>query len=89
MRLSVGRTGRCRDNAVAESLWASLKKEMYHRRAFETREGAKLACIDRVERFYNRSRPHSAIGYRHPADLMAEFKDRMEAMFEREDYLAA
>ena len=55
VRLSVGRTGCCRDNAVAESLWASLKKEMCHRRAFETREEAKVACIDRVERFYNRS----------------------------------
>ena len=72
VRLSVGRTGCCRDNAVAESLWASLKKEMYHRRTFETREEAKVACIDWIERFYNRSRPHSAIGYRHPADLMAE-----------------
>ena len=89
VRLSVGRTGRCRDNAVAESLWASLKREMYHRRAFESREAAKVACIDWIERFYNRSRPHSAIGYRHPADLMAEFQNRMEAMFKEEDYLAA
>ena len=48
-----------------------------------------MACIDWTERFYNRSRPHSAIGYRHPADLMAEFQNRMEAMFEKEDYLAA
>ena len=85
----MGRTGCCRDNAVAESLWASLKKEMYHRRTFETREEAKVACIDWIERFYNRSRPHSAIGYRHPADLMAEFQDRMEAMFKEENYLAA
>ena len=89
VRLSVGRTGCCRDNAVAESLWASLKKEVCHRRTFETREEAKVACIDRVERFYNRSRPHSSIGYRHPADLMAEFQNRMEAMFAKEDYLAA
>ena len=89
VRLSVGRTGCCRDNAVAESLWASLKKEMYHRRAFESREAAKVACIDWIERSCNRSRPHSAIGYRHPADLMAEFQNRMEAMFKKEDYLAA
>ena len=67
----------------------NTKKEMYHRRAFESREEAKVACIDWIERFYNRSRPHSAIGYRHPADLMAEFQNRMEAMFEEEDYLAA
>ena len=77
------------DNAVAESLWASLKKEMYHRRTFETREEAKVACIDWIERSCNRSRPHSALGYRHPADLMAEFQNRMEAMFKKEDYPAA
>ena len=85
----MSRTGCCRDNAVAESLWASLKKEMCHRRTFETREEAKTACIDWIERFYNSSRPHSAIGNRHPADLMAEFQHRMEAMFKEEDYLAA
>ena len=43
VRLSVGRTGCCRDNAVAESLWTSLKKEACHRRASETREAARLA----------------------------------------------
>lgn len=92
VRLSVGRTGCCRDNAVAESLWASLKNEMYHRRTFATREEAKFACIDWIERFYNRSRPHSSIGYRRPAELMEEFMRRMEDMFERESgesYLAA
>lgn len=79
----------CRDNAVAESLWASLKKETCHRRTFETREEAKMAGVDWIERFYNRSRPYSAIGYRHPANPMAEFQGRMEAMFEKEDYLVA
>lgn len=93
VRLSVGRTGCCRDNAVAESLRASLKNEMYHRRTFATRREAKLACVDWTERFYNRSRPHSSIGYRRPAELMEEFVQRMEGMFEREsekeNYLAA
>ena len=85
----MGRTGCCRDNAVAESLWASLKKEMYHRRTSAARDEAKFACIEWIEGFHDRSRPHSAIGYRHPADLMAEFQSRMEAMFKKEDYLAA
>ena len=48
-----------------------------------------MACIDWTERPCNRSRPRSAIGYRHPADLMAEFQNRMEAMFKEESYLAA
>ena len=89
VRLSVGRTGCCRDNAVAESLWASLKNEMYYRTSFATREEAKLACIDWIERYYNRSRPHSAVGYRHPADLMEEFMDRMRGVSEETRFLAA
>lgn len=89
VRLPVGRTGCCRDDAVAEGLWASLRKETCRRRTFETREEAKMARIDWIERSCNRSRPHSAIGCRHPADLMAEFQNRMEAMFKEENYLAA
>lgn len=88
-RPSAGRTGCRRDNAVAESLWAGLKKEACHRRTFETRGEAEMACIDWTERSCNRSRPHSAIGYGHPADPMAEFQNRMEAMFKEENYLAA
>ena len=89
VRLSVGRTGCCRDNAVAESLWASLKKETCHRRAFESREAAKVACIDWIERYYNRRRPHSAVGYRHPAELMEEFEERAARAFADEVSLAA
>ena len=93
VRLSVGRTGCRRDDAVAESLWASLKNEMHHRRTFATRDEAEFACVDWMERFCNRSRPRSSIGHRHPAEVMDEFKKRMEGVFEREsetkDYLAA
>ena len=89
VRPSVGRTGCRRDDAAAEGLRASLKRETCRRRAFETRKEAETARIDWIERSYNRSRPHSAIGYRHPADLMAEFQDRTEAMFKEESYLAA
>lgn len=86
MRLSVGRTGCCRDDAVAGSLWASLKNEMYRRRTFAARDEAKFACIEWIEGFHDRRRPHSSIGYRHPADVMADFKRRME---EGSDFLAA
>ena len=86
VRLSVGRTGCCRDDAVAESLWASLKNEMYRRRTSAARDEAKFACIEWIEGFHDRRRPHSSIGYRHPADVMADFKRRME---EGSDFLAA
>ena len=86
VRLSVGRTGCCRDDAVAESLWASLKNEMCRRRASAARDEARFACVEWIEGFHDRRRPHSSIGYRHPADVMADFKRRME---EGSDFLAA
>lgn len=52
----------------------------------ETREEAKTVCIDWIVRSYNRSRPHSTIRYRHPADAMAEFKDGKKTMFMRDEY---
>ena len=76
VRLSVGRTGSCHDNAVAESFFATLKNEMYHTRSFATREEAKHAVIEYIESYYNRKRPHSTIGYRIPAEAMDAFFER-------------
>lgn len=76
VRLSVGRTGSCHDNAVAESFFGTLKNEMYHRRKWKTRLEARNAVIDFIERRYNRSRPHSTIGNRIPAEAMASFYAR-------------
>lgn len=76
VRLSVGRTGVCWGNAVAESFFASLKKEMYHRESFATRARARVAVAEYIEVDYNRRRRHSAIDYRIPAQVMGEFKAR-------------
>lgn len=76
VRLSVGRTGVCWDNAVAESFFASLTKEMYHQQSFATRSRARVAVAEYIEVDYNRRRRHSAIGYRIPAVVMGEFKAR-------------
>lgn len=84
VRLSCGRTGCCRDNAVAESFFGTLKNEMYHLRAFATRREARDAVIDYVERYYNRARPHSTIGYQVPAERMRAFLARAEAAFSEE-----
>ena len=68
VRTSVGRTGVCWDNAAAESFFASLKNEMYHREPFPTRARARFAVADYIEVFYNRKRLHSSLGYRTPAE---------------------
>lgn len=78
VRLSCSRTGNCRDNAVAESFFATLKNEMYYRRSFPTRDSAKHAVIEFIEAYYNRRRPHSTIGYKVPAEAMAAFFERIE-----------
>ena len=69
---SVGRTGVCWDNAVAESFFATLKNEMYHRHRFGTRARARFAVAEYIEVFYNRKRRHSTLGYRTPAAALAE-----------------
>ena len=62
-----------RDNAAAESFFAALKNEMYHRQAFPTRAKARFAVADYIEVFYNRQRLHSALGYRTPFEALTEF----------------
>lgn len=73
---SMGRTGVCWDNAAAESFFASLKNECYHQQSFATRAEARLAVADYIEVFYNRQRLHSTLGYKTPAETLAEYYTR-------------
>ena len=66
VRLSVGRTGVCFDNAQQESFWSTLKTEFYDRHAFATRADAVHAVISWIETIYNRRRRHSALGMINP-----------------------
>jgi len=59
---SVGRTGVCFDNAVAESAWSSLKRELVSRYRFNTRAEARRAIFAWINR-YNSRRRHSTLGY--------------------------
>ena len=59
---SMGRTGVCWDNAMAESFFATLKTEFYYRRVWPTKAGAAQAVGAWIEDRYNRRRRHSAIG---------------------------
>ena len=65
--LSVGRTGQCWDNALAESFFSSLKGELTDTRAWPTRAGARRAVVEYIA-WYNGTRLHSALGYQSPAD---------------------
>lgn len=72
MRPSVGRTGVCWDNAAAESLWSSLKREVVHRYRFATRAEARRAIFAWIN-WYNQHRRHSALGYLSPIDYEQQY----------------
>jgi len=63
---SMSRKGNCWDNAMMESFFASLKKELIYQENYETRAEARTSIFDDIERFYNRLRRHSALGYLSP-----------------------
>ena len=59
---SMGRTGACWDNAMAESFFATLKTEFYYRRVWPTQARARLEVGNWIEDRYNRRRRHSTLG---------------------------
>lgn len=69
--LSVGRVGDCWDNAVAESFFATIKRELIDTRAWPTRDGLRRAVFDYIEGWYNTRRLHSSLGYLSPAEYEA------------------
>ena len=68
---SMSRKGNCWDNAMMESFFATLKKERLHREEYATRAEARASVFDYIERFYNRLRRHSALGYVSPEQYEA------------------
>jgi transposase InsO family protein len=65
---SMGTIGDALDNAVAESFFATLQTELLDRRSWPTRRILTTAAFDYIEGFYNRTRRHSTLGYRSPAE---------------------
>jgi putative transposase len=66
---SMGSKGDCFDNAVAESFFATLKKELVHRRSWPSRRELTGEVFEYIEGFYNRTRRHSTLGMLSPADF--------------------
>jgi putative transposase len=70
---SMSRKGNCWDNAVAESFFGTLKRELVHREAYAGRDEARRSVFEYIEVFYNRRRRHSTLGYRSPVEFEARF----------------
>jgi transposase InsO family protein len=79
IRQSVGRTGICYDNALAESLNGTLKNELVYRTAYPTREKARKDIARWIELRYNRTRLHSGLGYRTPQEVLDEYLKGQQA----------
>ena len=67
VELSIGRVGDCFDNAVAESFFATIKRELIETRPWPTRAGLTRAVFEWIEGWYNTRRLHSSLGYLSPA----------------------
>jgi putative transposase len=68
IELSMGSIGNPWDNALAETFFASLEKELLRRERFATREQARIRIFWYIECFYNTRRRHSSLNYLSPTD---------------------
>ena len=55
-------------NAVAESFFATIKKELVHRQSWPSQRDLSSAIFDYIEAFQNRQRRHSTLGYLSPEE---------------------
>jgi transposase InsO family protein len=69
--LSVGMKGECWDNAVAESFFATIKRELIDTRTWPTRAGLHRHVFEYIEGWYNTRRLHSTLGYLSPSQYEA------------------
>ncbi len=76
MTCSMSRKGDCRDNAVVESFFHTLKVECTHEKRYTSREESRANVIDYIEMFYNSNRLHSTLGYISPNDFEKEIKKK-------------
>jgi putative transposase len=73
--LSLGRTGQCWDNALAETFFASLKGELIDLQPWPTRAIARRAVVEYIA-WYNGTRLHSTLSYGSPAQFKEDNKIR-------------
>jgi transposase InsO family protein len=72
--VSMSRRGDCWDNAVVESFFATLTKELLNDGVVASRAGASRAIFEFIEIWYNRTRRHSTLGYRTPLQFEQELQ---------------
>ncbi len=78
IEVSMGSKGSALDNAVCESFFATLKKELTRRRSWPTRSEARSAIFEWIESWYDRRRLHSTLGYLSPMNYEQSILERKE-----------
>lgn len=66
---SMGAKATCYDNAVLESFFSTLKKELIYREKYFNLEDLQMSLFEYIEIFYNRERKHSTLGYLSPFEF--------------------
>ena len=79
IRQSMSAKGDCYDNACAESFFATIKKDLIHRRRFSTRSQATLAMVNYIVSWYNPKRIHSTLGDLSPMEFEPESSARLSS----------
>jgi putative transposase len=79
IELSMGSIGDPWDNAMAETFFASLEKELLRRERFDTREHARMRIFWYIECFYNTRRRHTSLGGISPQDYEQRYSEEANA----------
>jgi len=61
--------GSCYDNAVLESFFSTLKKELIFRERYTNIDELRVSLFEYIEIFYNRRCMHSTLGYKTPIEF--------------------
>lgn len=77
---SMSRKGNCWDNAVAESFFATLKKQGVYGHALKTRDQMRQHVFEFIEIYYNRVRRHSANGWLTPVEFERLYHHNLERL---------
>ena len=80
---SMSRKGNCHDNAVAESFFSTLKKELISQQTYQTRTDAISDIFEYIEVFYNRIRLHSYLNYK-GHDNLSMYKNMLKYCYDNE-----
>lgn len=83
----MGSVGDAYDNAMAESFFATLEKELLAKHSFRSKSEGKLELFSYIEGWYNPARRHSGLGRISPINFEARYAGTAEGQVTAEEVL--